>query len=125
MMWKNFRKIIQKLLVVCYMLRKLKKAQFKPLKSNHSVNDSKRTRMSLSCSTKIICIIKGNDGDFYCLNSPHSFRSKIKFELHKKVCENKDFCSVLIPSEITRTLEFTQYWKFDKTPSTDTIYLEF
>ena len=27
-------------------------------------------------------------GDFYCLNCLHSFRTKNKLELHKKVCEN-------------------------------------
>ena len=26
------------------------------------------------------------------LNFLHSFRTKIKFDLHKKICENKDYC---------------------------------
>ena len=32
-----------------------------------------------------------NHGDFYCLNCLHFFRTKNKFESHKKVCENNDF----------------------------------
>ena len=32
-----------------------------------------------------------NDGDFYCSNCLHSFRTKNKLTSHKKVCENKDF----------------------------------
>ena len=65
--------------------------------------------MALSCSQKIINIIKSNciknNGDFYCLNCLHCFRTK-KLELDKKVCENKDFCSVTMPSEDTKILEF-------------------
>ena len=30
-------------------------------------------------------------GNFYYLNRLHSFRIKNKLELHKNVCENKDF----------------------------------
>ena len=32
----------------------------------------------------------------------------------KKVCENKDFCNVIISSEDTKILDFNQYQKFDK-----------
>ena len=34
--------------------------------------------------------------------------------LKKKVCENKDFFNVLMPSEDTKILEFKQYQKSDK-----------
>ena len=34
----------------------------------------------------------------------------------KKVCENKDFCNVIIPSQDTKILEFNQYQKSDKGP---------
>ena len=44
-----------------------------------------------------------NNGDFYCLNCFHSFRPESKHnELHKKVCENKDFCNEIMPSEDTK-----------------------
>ena len=37
--------------------------------------------------------------------------------MHKKVCENKDFCNVVMPSsEDTEILEFNQYEKSDKAP---------
>ena len=54
--------------------------------------------------------------DFYCLNYLHSFRAKNKLELHKKVCENKDFCNVIMPSEDTKTSELNEYQKPDKAP---------
>ena len=37
--------------------------------------------------------------------------------LRKKVCKNKDFCGVIMPSENTKIIEFNQYHKSDKTPS--------
>ena len=35
---------------------------------------------------------------------------------YKRVCKNKAFCNVTIPSEDTKILEFNQYKKSDKTP---------
>ena len=52
-------------------------------------------------------------GDFYCLNWFHSFIAKIKLKSHKKVCENKVFCSIIMPSKDTKILEFNQYQKSD------------
>ena len=43
-------------------------------------------------------------------------QQKKKIELHKKVCENKDFCNVILPFEDTKILEFNQYQKSDKAP---------
>ena len=44
----------------------------------------------------------------------HSFRTKKRLESHKKVCENKDFWIVIMPSEDTKILELNQYQKSDK-----------
>ena len=55
-------------------------------------------------------------GYFYCLNCLHSFATENKGESHKKVCENKDFYQLVIPSEDTEILEFNQYQKPDKAP---------
>ena len=54
--------------------------------------------------------------DFYCLNCLHSLRTKNKLESHKKLCQNKDFCNVIMLSEDTKVLEFNQYQKSDKAP---------
>ena len=48
-------------------------------------------------------------GDFYCLNWFHSFATENKLQSHKRLCENKDFCSIIMPSENTKILEFNQY----------------
>ena len=69
---------------------------------------------------KLSALLRGikskNNGDFYCLKCLHSFRTKNKLELHKKVCENQNFCNVIILFEDTKILEFNQYQKFDKAP---------
>ena len=57
-----------------------------------------------------------NKGNFYCLNCLHSSRTKSKLESHKKVCKNKGFCNVIMPSGDTKTLEFNQYQKSDQAP---------
>ena len=55
-------------------------------------------------------------GDFYCLNCLHSFKRKSKLESHKKVCEHKDFCINVLPSDDTKIFEFNQCRKYDKAP---------
>ena len=42
--------------------------------------------------------VKSNhDGDFYCLNCFHSYRTKSSLKMHKKVCKNNDYCYVEMP----------------------------
>ena len=48
---------------------------------------------------------------FCCLNCFHFFRTKNKLELHKKVCENKDFCNVIMPPKGTKILKLNEYQK--------------
>ena len=52
--------------------------------------------------------------DFYCLSCLHSFRTENKLKSHEKVCKNKDFCVIVMPSEKDKILEFNQYMKSDK-----------
>ena len=59
-------------------------------------------------------ITSKNSGDFYCLNCLHSFRTKNKLEFHKRVCETKEYCIVIMPSEDIKMLEFNQYRNSDK-----------
>ena len=74
--------------------------------------------MVLYCSKKLLTSLRGitskHNGDYYCFNCFHSFRTKSKLQSHKKVCENKDFCNVVMPSEDTKILELNQYHISDK-----------
>ena len=69
--------------------------------------------MALSCSKKLSALLLGStskyDGDFYCLNSLHSFKTEHKLKSHEKVCKNKDFRGIVMPSEKDNILKFNQY----------------
>ena len=96
-----------------YMLKKIYPAYISKYNSmRYCLNDSKRRRTALSCSERITCIIKRNsiknNNSFYCLNCFHLSRTKSKFESHKKLCENKDLCNIVMPAEDTK---FHQYRK--------------
>ena len=45
-------------------------------------------------------ITSEHHGDFDCLNCLHSFAIENKRD--KKVCENKDFWNVIMPSELSK-----------------------
>ena len=66
--------------------------------------------MPLYSSKKILALLREitskHNGDYYCLNWLHSFRTKIKLESHIKVCENNAICNVVMPSEDLEILEF-------------------
>ena len=69
---------------------------------------------------KTISIIKRNNLKsprlFLLSELPSFFCNRKKSAFYKKVCENKDFCNVLMPSEDTEVLKFNQYKKSDKAP---------
>ena len=54
-------------------------------------------------------------GDFYCLNF-HSYRTKNKLEVHKKVCENRDYCHAEMPTKDNNTIKYNQGEKSIKLP---------
>ena len=49
-----------------------------------------------------LMVINEINSHFYCSNCVHSFRTNSKLESHKKVCENKDFCNIMMPSVGTK-----------------------
>ena len=59
-------------------------------------------------------ITSKHKGDFYCLNCHHSFRIENKLKYHEKVCKNKDFCRIVMPSKKDNILKFNQCMKSDK-----------
>ena len=69
---------------------------------------------------KVFALLRGitskHDGNFYYLNCLHSLRTENKLKSHEKVCENKVFCGVVIPSDKNNILEFNQYMNSDKIP---------
>ena len=52
--------------------------------------------------------------DFYCLNCLHSFAIESKPKSHEIICENKDFCGIVLPTQMNNILELNQCMKSDK-----------
>ena len=52
---------------------------------------------------KLSALLRGisssNNGDFYCLNCFHSYRTLNKLKKHERVCNNHDYCHVDMPKE--------------------------
>ena len=82
-------------------------------------NEGKEGRPYLAAK-KLSALQRGitskHDADFFYLNCLHSFRTKNKLKSHEKVCKNKDFCGIAVPSEKINILEFNQYMKSDRMP---------
>ena len=56
-------------------------------------------------------------GDFYCLNCFCAYSTKNKFEAHKKICQNHDYCHVEMPTkDNNNTIKYNQVEKSIKLP---------
>ena len=53
-------------------------------------------------------ITSNHDGDFYCLNCFHSYRTKNKLDAHKKICENHEYCHIEMPTEDNNIIKYNQ-----------------
>ena len=60
-------------------------------------------------------ITSSNNGDFYCLNCFHSYRTLNKFKKHERVCNNHDYCRIEMPEEHEK-IEYLPGEKSLKTP---------
>ena len=57
-----------------------------------------------------------NNGDFYCLNCFHSYRTENKLEKNKKICENHDYCHVEMPNKDNKIIKYNQGEKSIRSP---------
>ena len=58
-----------------------------------------------SLSALLRGITSNHDGDFYCLNCFHSYRTKEKLKKHEKVCNDHDYCYEEMPDEGNKNIE--------------------
>ena len=54
--------------------------------------------------------------DFYCLNCFRSYRTRNKLEVHKKICENRDYCNLEMPTKDNYVIKYNQGEKSIKLP---------
>ena len=54
--------------------------------------------MALPFCKKIFALLRGltskQEGDLYCLNCSYPYSTQDKFEIHKDVCENHNYCYI-------------------------------
>ena len=53
-------------------------------------------------------ISSNHDGDYYCLNCFHSYRTENKLNVHKKICENHEYCNIEMPSPNNNIIIYNQ-----------------
>ena len=53
-------------------------------------------------------ITSNNNGDFYCLNCFHSYRTKKVLTKHSLICNNHDYCEIVLPEEKKKILKYSQ-----------------
>ena len=67
---------------------------------------------------KLPALLRGikssHNGDFYCINCLHSFRTKNKFKKHKNVCKNHDYCYMEMPTKYKKILKYIHRQKHIK-----------
>ena len=51
-------------------------------------------------------ITSNNNGDFYCLNCFHSYRTKERLKKHEKVCKDHNYCHVKMPDDDKKILKY-------------------
>ena len=44
--------------------------------------------------------------DYYCLNSFKSYRTESKLEGHELICDNHDYCEIIMPDEKHKILKY-------------------
>ena len=68
-------------------------------KWHYTTLKSEPTDDGFICPTKNLSklsrgITSNHNGDFYCLNCLHSFKTDDAPKKHERLCENNDYCSV-------------------------------
>ena len=54
--------------------------------------------------------------DLYCLNCFRSYRTRNKLEVHKKICENHNYCNIEMPTKDNNIIKYNQAEKSIKLP---------
>ena len=77
-------------------------------------------KMTLSCSKKLPALFRGitsnNNGDFYCINCLHLYRTENKLKKHENICKHHDYYYVEMPNEGNKILKYNHGEKSMKVP---------
>ena len=126
--WKKFELNNEIALNILYVPHNTKKIEI-AYKSKHNLTREKQVILLMisngdnwhyltvkNLSRLLRGITSNHDGDFYCLNCFHSYRTKNKLEAHEKIRENRDYCHVEMPTKDNNTIKYNQGEKSIKLP---------
>ena len=118
--WKKFELNNEIALNILYVPHNTKKIEI-AYKSKHNLTREKQVILLMisngenwhyltvkNLSGLLRGITSNHEGDFYCLNCFHSYRTKNKLEAHKKICENRDNCHVEMLTKDNNTIKYNQ-----------------
>ena len=91
--------------VVLLMITDGEKWHYTALKSEQTEDGFNRPTKSLSRLFK--GITSNHNGDFYCFNYLHSFRTYNILKKHERLCENNDYCYLEMPAKKNKILKYT------------------
>ena len=126
--WKKFELNNEVALNILYVPHNIKKIEI-AYKSKHNLTRAKQIILLMisngenwhylvvkSLSGLLTGITSNHKEDFYCLNYFHSYRTKTKLEAHTKICENRDYCRVEMPTKDNNTIKYNHGEKSIKLP---------
>ena len=126
--WKKFECINEVALNILYVLYNTKKINIAYKSKNNLTQKRQIILLMISDGQKwhylviknlsrlLRGITSNHKEDFYCLNCFHSYRTKSKLEVHKKTCENHDYCHVDMPTKDNNIIKYNHGEKSMKVP---------
>ena len=116
--WKKFKLNNEVALNILYVPHNTKKIEI-ACKSKHNLTREKQIILLMisngenwhylvvkSLSGLLTEITSNHKEAFYCLNCFHSYRTKNKLEPHKKICENRNYCRIEMPTKYNNTIKY-------------------
>ena len=126
--WKKFELNNEVALNILYVPHNTKKIEI-AYKSKHNLTREKQIILLMisngenwhylvvkSLSELLTGITSNHKEDFYCLNCFQLYRTKNKLEAHKKICENRDYCRVEMPTKDNNVIKYNHGEKSIKLP---------
>ena len=113
----NNKNIALNILYVPYNTKKIEivyKSKYNLIRDNQIIllmisNGENWHYLTVKSLSRLLRDISSNyDGDYYCLNCFHSYRTENKLNVHKKICENHDYCNIEMPSPNNNIIKYNQ-----------------
>ena len=116
--WKKFELNNEVALNILYVPHNTKKIEI-TYKSKHNLTREKQIILLMICNGEnwhylvvkslsglLTGITSNHKEDFYCLNCFQKYRTKNKLEAHKKICENRDYCRIEMPTKDNNVIKY-------------------